>query len=499
MKRADQHRRQLIKGILGAAALHGFPPLARASTGPRIRLEWQQFRETNQYQSYLNAISAMRQNTNPADQGSLHFWVNVHQNYCPHDVPYFISWHRGYLYCFEQQLRLSSGDPTLNLPYWDYYADAGLPADFTDPAPSNPLYLERAGESVYNALTLAPFAPEVFNFQRGTTNSFEARIESAPHNPVHNLIGGIMSTMQSPFDPIFYLHHANIDRLTHAWALPDSKGIPGTAWPYSPTNSNAYWAGSNVYAPNLTIERYRTYHPGWLGYDYDNDTVPTALPPSGATAFAAKGTPLSSPRLPSRPPFKQFTRLAGRQISAQRRSLGGVAKVAFDEQSLSASLNFSQKDATEMKAIIAARRGGDISASGGLVGSIKFVVDGAQLSELGRRGGYYYALYLNMPSVIDSDATNNKTFVGTLGAFEIAASSHHGPGKLEFDLVGLLLQQDAKDLSALSLSWVRVDGDSPPAGLTFNVPEARIDLVYEPAPVQPPRSKGLPGSYSGYF
>jgi len=249
MERADQKRRQLIKGILGGAALPGLPSLAFANTGPRIRIGWQQFRETSQYQSYLNAMSALRQNTNPADQGSLHFWVNVHQNYCPHDVPYFISWHRGYLYCFEQQLRISSGDPTLNLPYWDYYADATMPAEFTNPAPSNPLYRERAGTNVYNALTLSPFAPEVFNFQRGTTNAFEARIESAPHNPVHNLIGGIMATMQSPFDPIFYLHHANIDRLTHAWALPDGKGIPGTAYPYSPTNSNAYWAGSNVYGP----------------------------------------------------------------------------------------------------------------------------------------------------------------------------------------------------------------------------------------------------------
>lgn len=497
MERADQKRRQLIKGILGGAALPGFPNIAFANSGPRIRIGWQQFKETSQYQSYLNAMSAMRQNTNPADHGSLHFWVNVHQNYCPHDVPYFISWHRGYLYCFEQQLRISSGDPTLNLPYWDYYADATMPTEFTNPAPSNPLYRERAGANVYNALTLSPFAPEVFNFQRGTTNAFEARIESAPHNPVHNLVGGIMATMQSPFDPIFYLHHANIDRLTHAWALPDGKGIPGTASPYSPTNSNAYWAGSNVYAAALSIERYKTYHPGWLGYDYDNTTVPTALPPQAGTPLAAKSAQQSSPRLPSprRPPVKQFARAPARQISATRRSLGGIAKVAFDEQSLSASLSFGQKDAAEMQAILAARQAQDSARSQALVGAIKFIVDGAQLSELGRGGGYFYALYLNMPSVVDSETASAQTFLGTLGAFEIAASSHHGPGKLEYDLVGLLLQQKVKDLSTLSLSWVRVDGENPPAGQTFTVPEARIDLSYEPAPVQPPRFKGLPGGY----
>jgi tyrosinase len=500
MKRADQHRRQLMKGILGAVAIQGIPDLAFAWTGARIRLEWQQFKQTSQYQSFLNAIAAMRRNTNPADPGSLHYWVNVHQTYCPHDVPYFISWHRGYLYCFEQQLRISSGDPTLDLPYWDYYSYPTVPAEFTDPAPSNPLYVGRAGVNVYNALTLWPFAPEVFNFQRGTTNAFEARLENAPHNPVHNLIGGVMATMQSPFDPIFYLHHANIDRLTHAWALPDGKGIPPTAWPYSTTNSSPYWAGVNVYAPDLSVERWKTYHPGWLGYDYADTTVPTALPPAQPAqpaAAMASAMKQAAPRVPSnqRPPSKRFTPALPRQISASRRSLGGAAQIAFDEQSYTATLSFNQKDAAEIAAIIASRRMGHGGAGGGRVGSVKFVVDSARMSDLGSRGGYYYALYLNMPDVVDSKTAYNKSFLGTLGAFQIAAVSHHGPGRLEFDLVGLLLQQDIKDFSTISISWVRVDGDNPPLGQAINVAEARVDLSYEIEPVQLPLLKGLPGGY----
>jgi tyrosinase len=576
MKRADQHRRQLMKGMLGAVALQSFPHLSFAQTDLRIRPEWQQFKETIQYQSFLNAIASMRRNTNPADPGSLHYWVNVHQTYCPHDVPYFIAWHRGYLYYFEQQLRIASGDPTLALPYWDYYSYPTLPAEFTDPAPSNPLYLERAGTNVYNALTLWPFAPEVYNFQRGTTDAFEFRMENAPHNPVHNLIGGVMATMQSPFDPIFYLHHANIDRLTHAWALPDGKGIPFTDWPYSPTNSHPYWAGSHVYAPDLTIERWRTYHPRWLGYEYADTTVPTSLPSPEARAQVARVGQPSSPHLPSngrppfrrltpalasqiltsrrplsgaaqivvdehshstslrftkirydyadttvptsppsaearaqvtrggqplaprlpsneRPPFKRFTPTPARQISANRRSVGGAAQIVFDEQSYSASLSFNQKDAAEIAAIIASRRAGQNGPGGGRVGSVKFVVDTARLSDLGRQGGYFYALYLNMPAVVDSKTAYNTSFLGTLGAFQIAAVSHHGPGRLEFDLVGLLLKQEVKDFSTLSISWIRVDGDNPPAGQTINVAEARVDLSYEIEPVQPPRPKGLRG------
>ena len=497
MARADQHRRQLMKGMLGAVAVQSFPHLSFAATGDRIRPEWQQFKQTIQYQSFLNAIAAMRRNTNPADPGSLHYWVNVHQTYCPHDVAYFIPWHRGYLYCFEQQLRISSGDPSLNLPYWDYYSYPTLPAEFTDPAPSNPLYLQRAGTNVYNALTLWPFAPEVFNFERGTKDAFEVRMENAPHNPVHNLIGGVMATMQSPFDPIFYLHHANIDRLTHAWALPDGKGIPETAWPYSPTNSSPYWAGSHVYAPDLSIERWKTYHPRWLGYEYADTTVPTSLPSPTARAQVAKAGQSLSPRLPSnqRPPFKRFTPAPARRISASRRSLGGAAQIAFDEQSYSASLSFNKKDAAEIAAIVASRRAGHNGAGGGRVGSVKFVVDTARMSDLGRRGGYFYALYLNMPTVVDSKTTYNKSFLGTLGAFQIAAVSHHGPGRLEFDLVGLLLQQEVKDFSTISISWIRVDGDNPPAGQTIDVAEARVDLSYEIEPVQLPRLKPLSGGY----
>ncbi|MEZ4606719.1 MAG: tyrosinase family protein [Deinococcales bacterium] len=37
------------------------------------------------------------------------------------------------------------------------------------------------------------------------------------HNTAHNLIGGHMSTGASPNDPIFWLHHANVDRLKLLW------------------------------------------------------------------------------------------------------------------------------------------------------------------------------------------------------------------------------------------------------------------------------------------
>ena len=50
------------------------------------------------------------------------------------------------------------------------------------------------------------------------------RLEMLPHNFVHGDIGGMMgSTRTAGRDPIFWLHHANIDRLWEVW-----RGLPGS-------------------------------------------------------------------------------------------------------------------------------------------------------------------------------------------------------------------------------------------------------------------------------
>lgn len=69
-------------------------------------------------------------------------------------------------------------------------------------------------------------------------------IEGMPHNKVHNCIGGVgavdpgpygnMTNFLSPVDPIFFLHHANIDRLWDAWTRKQiALGLP-----YLPTGQD---------------------------------------------------------------------------------------------------------------------------------------------------------------------------------------------------------------------------------------------------------------------
>jgi hypothetical protein len=42
-------------------------------------------------------------------------------------------------------------------------------------------------------------------------------LEGQPHNNVHNNVGGFMGDFLSPVDPIFFMHHSNIDRLWDVW------------------------------------------------------------------------------------------------------------------------------------------------------------------------------------------------------------------------------------------------------------------------------------------
>ena len=476
MKTHNGARRMFLKTGIGATVAQCFPELAAAQASSGPRLEWKQFKTTNQYPAFVNAIATMRSNANQASPGSLSYWANVHVNTCPHGVPYFISWHRGYLYHFEQQLRSVSGNPGLMLPYWDYYSYATLPAEFTDPAPGNPLYVPRQSSSVYGALGMAPFASTVRNFQRGKSNAFEPSIEDV-HNPVHDLIGGVMSTMQSPLDPIFFLHHASVDRLTHAWSLLAGRTMPKSANPYSSTNSDVYWAGNHVYAAGLSIERYKTRIPAWLGTTYASNAVPTTLPPVPAAAAARAA-------LPARPPFQSFRTVAGRRLSSTRRSVSGVAQVPFDEQSVSVLLRLGKSDAAELARVVAlCRDGGELdsrSDANPMPGMIKLVFDNLSIGAAAKKGGFFYALYLDMPAVFESHAQREASLIGTLGAFQIAAAAHHGKPRIEFDVSSLLARQERVNFAELALSWVRVDGDRPPTGKAILVSEIRVELAFAP-------------------
>jgi tyrosinase len=77
--------------------------------------------------------------------------------------------------------------------------------------------------------------------------SYWSVLESFPHNKVHNYIGGVgsipkpgpygnMTNNLSPVDPIFFLHHSNMDRLWDVWTRKQQK----KKWPYLPTDQKFF-------------------------------------------------------------------------------------------------------------------------------------------------------------------------------------------------------------------------------------------------------------------
>lgn len=58
-------------------------------------------------------------------------------------------------------------------------------------------------------------------------STLQGVLEGQPHNQVHNCIGGFMSDLMSPTDPIFMMHHSNIERLWLVWTDKQQRlGLP---------------------------------------------------------------------------------------------------------------------------------------------------------------------------------------------------------------------------------------------------------------------------------
>ena len=135
----------------------------------------------------------------------------------------FLAWHRKYVRSFE--LRLQQAVPGVTVPYWDWTKDRAIPGPFTDPGLLASWSVERGQFDqtllptqglVNQVLALTPFTP----FQRNL---------EAIHGPVHNAVGGDMATAHSPTDPLFFLHHGNIDRLWAKWEKSPKAADPPNA------------------------------------------------------------------------------------------------------------------------------------------------------------------------------------------------------------------------------------------------------------------------------
>ena len=268
-----------------------------------------------------------------SDPTSWDFQVNIHAtrdlsnpavwNQCQHGNYYFLPWHRMYIYWFERILRDASGDPELALPYWNYTSPAArtLPEVYRVPAiASNPLYVaERNTDAggVNNGARLPasaaatawlPFRLVNFSTALPSGAAFGGRVVDRPvhlmptmgsfesyHNVMHVLIGGENGYMSDPTaasrDPIFFAHHANVDRLWNRWL--DQGG--GRANPLDDrTWMDTRFKFFDEKGRPREIAVRDALDEQKLGYRYDDDPTPLAQPRPARTTPAAPSVPMAA-------------------------------------------------------------------------------------------------------------------------------------------------------------------------------------------------------------
>jgi tyrosinase len=171
-------------------------------------------------QKYINGIETLIANGNYSKFVSYHADMshNMHGGMSQLGAIRFLGWHRVFL--FELEMMLTANDPDCFIPYWDWTSNRDIPSWIKDFKPTievdgNRISVTRSPGTVVSQL---PTSQDVSNVNNETTYiNFTHRRESV-HNTVHSWVGGIMNDiMYSPSDPIFWLHHSNIDRIWSIW------------------------------------------------------------------------------------------------------------------------------------------------------------------------------------------------------------------------------------------------------------------------------------------
>ena len=313
------HRRDVLKGLVtGAGALAGAagPTLAQTvrvrrniATAPAALIT-----------AFRTGVARM-QALPASNPRSWQYWANVHGgpnntpgtwNQCQHGSFFFLPWHRMYLFYLEKVLRSFSGDPNFALPYWNWTANWVMPPPFRSPAnaTSNRLFVASPNRSGgINAGVPLPSTNVSFSTAFSFTNFSSAsgglnfggrtvggpvhfgsphgQLESSPHDIIHVDIGGSNGWMSDPFtaarDPVFYVHHCNIDRLWKRWlALGGGRANP---------TGNATWMNQTFRFFNQDTNavvnvRVRDFLDtvAQLQYRYDDDPAAAPVVASGGPA-----------------------------------------------------------------------------------------------------------------------------------------------------------------------------------------------------------------------
>jgi tyrosinase len=173
-----------------------------------------------------------------------------------HGAPGFLPWHRAYLLDLERELQAI--DPSVALPYWRF--DQPAPNLFTGEfigtsddlgtvafSATNPLQFWRTDgvpginrRPTFNPLTESAFViDEAATLGLGAQFSAFRGMEGNPHGFAHTSFGGFISSIGTAArDPLFFLLHANVDRLWAKWQQKNKRFDPTQVPSFSPATGN---------------------------------------------------------------------------------------------------------------------------------------------------------------------------------------------------------------------------------------------------------------------
>jgi tyrosinase len=183
---------------------------------------------------FLAALQILHTRAAGAGKGSeFSAFARVHEvggAFQVHRSPLFLPWHRALLLDFER--RLQEIDPAVAVPYWRYdkpstaiftsdFLGETIPAKDFSPGTglanwSDPILgkINRVPVTSPSDGVLDEAVPGQFNDQFVI---FHSQLESQFHNGVHSRVGGWLALPSSPADPLFFLLHANVDRVWAHW------------------------------------------------------------------------------------------------------------------------------------------------------------------------------------------------------------------------------------------------------------------------------------------
>lgn len=318
-----------------AAAIDRAEPAMAA--GSRVRRN-QLYLSDSDRARFVAALKKMKEFRPPATESVYDKYVRWHlESMEPpvtrspaHEGPAFLPWHREFLLRFENDLRAADqalgNDGEITIPYWDwtdpvsrgeglarggriwqvdFMGGTGDPAQLfrvtTGPFSKDwpltystgdlPFLTRRFGLDGFSLLSAAQdwsaarAAPkyDAAPWNRAAAgdvsfrNAFEGfQPQRQLHNMVHRWVGGSMVPSSSPNDPIFFLHHCNVDRLWALWQM--QRGGQQPAYLPDPSAPDAADRGPADTGHNLddpmppwTTKPKDVLNHHMLGYSYDSD------------------------------------------------------------------------------------------------------------------------------------------------------------------------------------------------------------------------------------